>query len=122
MSMGSRSKEVTMTRLAIRISAVLSLAALAGAAACTQNAFTPVAITTSDALVAGCQKVGDVDAKTTTASPDVNDELTEAARRQGANYVLLASEGARSGAAYRCETPSAPGSSSLTPGSSGSSK
>ena len=111
-----------MTRFPIRIAAGMSLAFLAVTAACTQNAFTPVAITTNDAVVAGCQKVGDVDAKTTTASPDINDELTEAARRQGANYVLLASEGARSGAAYRCATPSAPGSSSLTPGSSGSSK
>ncbi len=102
-----------MTRLALRISAVLSLAALAGAAACTQNAFTPVAITTSDALVSGCEKVGNVDAKTTTASLDVNDALTTAARKEGANYVLIASDGARAGTAYRCATPS-PGAAPAT--------
>jgi len=111
-----------MTRFPVRVGAVVSLALLAGTAACTQNAFTSVAITTNEALVAGCQKVGQVDAKTTTASPDVNDELTAAARREGANYVVLASEGARTGAAYRCETPSAPGASSMTPGSASSSK
>ncbi|HYK42053.1 MAG TPA: hypothetical protein VE007_06655 [Thermoanaerobaculia bacterium] len=107
-----------MTRLSVRIGAVLSLAALAGTAACTQNAFTPVSITTTEAVVAGCQKVGQIDAKTTTASPDVNDELTAAARKQGANYVVLASEGARTGVAYRCQTPTAPGAASMTPGSS----
>jgi hypothetical protein len=107
-----------MTRYRFRIGAVLSLAALAGTAACTQNAFTPVAITTSEAVVAGCQKVGQVDAKTTTASPDVNDELTAAARRERANYVVIASEGARTGVAYRCETPTAPGAAAMTPGSS----
>jgi hypothetical protein len=91
---------------------MVTLVALAGTAACSQNAFTPVSITTSDQLVASCEKVGPVTAKTTTASPDVNDELTLAARKQNANYVLIAAAGAREGTAYRCSMPGAAAASS----------
>jgi hypothetical protein len=95
-----------MHRTVSRLGVMVSLVALAGTAACAQNAFTPVSITTSDQLVSSCQKVGTVTAKATTASPDVNGELTLAARKQNANYVLVASDGAREGTAYRCTTPS----------------
>jgi len=94
-----------MQRTVSRLGVMVSLVALAGTAACAQNAFTPVAITTSDQLVSSCQKVGTGTAKTTTASLDVNEELSLAAKKQNANYVLVASEGAREGTAYRCTTP-----------------
>lgn len=101
-----------MHRTVSRLGVMVSLVALAGTAACAQNAFTPVAITTSDQLVSSCEKVGTVTAKTSTTSPDVNEELTLAARKQNANYVLVASDGAREGTAYRCTTPGAAAASS----------
>jgi len=94
-----------MQRTVSRLGVMVSLVALAGTAACAQNAFTPVAITTSEQLVSSCQKVGTVTAKTSNASSDVNEQLTLAARKQDANYVLVASDGAREGTAYRCTTP-----------------
>ena len=88
---------------------VRSLAAtllIAGAAACSTNASLPVGgVTTSESIVAGCQKVGDVNAGDSTAPADVNTTLSNEARSKGANYVLIASDGARQGTAYRCEAP-----------------
>jgi hypothetical protein len=83
------------------LSLVLAVAALGGFAACTSN--TDVGVTTSEALVAGCQKVGDVSVKEQTTPQQARVELSDAARHQGANYVLVASDDARTGAAYRCE-------------------
>jgi hypothetical protein len=82
-------------------SLVLAAAALAGLAACAST--TDVGVTTSEALVAGCQKVGDVSVEEQTTPQQARVELSDAARHQGANYVLVASDDARTGAAYRCE-------------------
>lgn len=101
-----------MRRTVSRVGVMLALVTLGGTAACSQNAFTSVSITTSDQLVSSCEKVGPVTVKTTTATPDVNEELTVAARKQNANYVLVASQGAREGTAYRCTTPGAAAASS----------
>jgi hypothetical protein len=75
--------------------------------ACSQNAFEPVGVTKSDALVAGCEKVGDVTVAPKTPDNEVLDELSHAARSKGANYVVIPADGARAGAAYRCTQPSA---------------
>jgi hypothetical protein len=85
-----------------------SAALLVGtAAACSQNAFDPVRVTKSEAVVAGCQKVGDIAVNSKTPDNEVLEELSNAARSKGANYVVVAADGARSGSAYRCEMPSA---------------
>jgi hypothetical protein len=72
-------------------------------AACTQYA--DVSLTTTESLVAGCQKVADVSVKDSVAPADVNKLLSDEAREKGANYVLVASQGARTGAAYSCQGP-----------------
>ena len=76
---------------------------LVGTAACVQYA--DVGLTTSEAAVSGCQKVGDVAVKDATPAAEVHGALSNAARREGGNYVLLASDDARTGAAYKCEGP-----------------
>jgi hypothetical protein len=89
-----------MNRFPIRL---VAAALLVGAGACAPYA--DVGVTTSDALVSGCQKVGEVAAKDSTPNADVNRTLSDAARAQGANYVLVASDGARTGVAYSCQGP-----------------
>ncbi len=88
---------------------VRSLAAtllIAGAAACSMNSSLPEGgVTKSESLVSGCQKVGEVSAGDNTAPADVNTTLSNEARSKGANYVLISSDGARQGTAYRCEAP-----------------
>jgi hypothetical protein len=76
------------------------------AVACSQLNPHPVGITRSETLVAGCQKLGDVSVAPRTADGDVVSALTDQARAKGADYVLVPSDGARSGAAYRCQSPS----------------
>jgi hypothetical protein len=83
------------------LSLVLAAAAIPGLAACTST--TDVGLTTSESVVAGCQKVGDVSAREQTTPQQARLELSDAARHKGANYVLVASDEARTGAAYRCE-------------------
>jgi hypothetical protein len=90
-----------MKRFPSRILAAMVL--VGSAAACTQN--TEVGVTTSESVVAGCQKVGDVAVKDSTPPHEVNPALSDAARAKGANYVLVAPGGARTGTAYRCEMP-----------------
>ena len=86
----------------------LAVALLIGTAvACSQNAFETVGVTKSEAIVSGCQKVGDVAVDANTPDSKVSEELSDAARSKGANYVLVASDGARTGSAYRCGMPSA---------------
>jgi hypothetical protein len=86
----------------------LSVALLVGTAvACSQNAFEPVRVTKSDAVVAGCEKVGDIAVGAKTPDNEVIDELSSAARSKGGNYVVVPADGARTGAAYRCTQPSA---------------
>jgi hypothetical protein len=102
--------EVRMKRFLVRGLAVALL--IGTAVACSQNAFEPVRVTKTEAVVSGCEKVGDVTVNSKTPDNEVIDELSGAARGKGANYVLVASDGARSGSAYRCGMPSASGSAS----------
>ena len=86
-------------------SLALAVAAVAFAVACTASA--PVGITKSEALVAGCSKLGEVSVDKNVADGEVNAALVAQARKQNGNYVVIASDGARTGVAYRCTTPSA---------------
>jgi len=81
------------------LAAAISIAA----AACAP--YTNVGVTTSESLVSGCEKVGDVAVSSSTAPAEVNSALSDAARAKNANYVLVASDGARAGTAYRCTVP-----------------
>ena len=86
----------------------LVLAASIGiTAACSQlaNTNTPVSITSTESLVTGCQKVGDVAVDTQTPDVQVNMDLSDAARAKGGNYILVPAQGARTGVAYRCGMP-----------------
>jgi hypothetical protein len=62
-----------------------------------------IAFTTSESIVANCQKIGDIEAKST--AENAMTALADQAREKGANYVLLPSDGARTGTAYKCEVP-----------------
>jgi len=99
-----------MKRMSMGIFAAASV--LVGATACSQNSFESVAVTKSASAVAGCEKVAEVSAK-----PGVFDEsnaqtqLTRAAQAKGANTVLIASDNAEKGTAYRCSMPSVAGTS-----------
>jgi hypothetical protein len=66
---------------------------------------TPVGITKSDAMVAGCAKLGEVSIDKKTPDADVADALAKEARKQNGNYVVVAQDGAREGVAYRCTSP-----------------
>ncbi|MGE5276075.1 MAG: hypothetical protein ACM3SU_03690 [Acidobacteriota bacterium] len=83
----------------------LGFTLLIGSAACAP--YTSVGVTASESVVSGCQKVGDVAASPSAAPNEVNGALSDAARAKGANYVLVASDGARAGTAYRCSMPTA---------------
>jgi len=78
---------------------------IASAVACSQYATSTVGVTKSEAVVAGCQKVGEVTASASTPDSEVYESLEGKARSQGANYVLVPSDGARTGSAYKCESP-----------------
>jgi len=91
---------------------LLAAACCLAGAACTVNANRPVELTHDAALVAGCQKVEEVSVDPKFPQDQIDQELTDQARRKGANYVLIASEGSRSGTAYQCAMPGAGASSS----------
>jgi len=80
-----------------------SIASITSAAGCASSA--PVGITKSDAIVSGCQKIGDVAVDKKLREDQVNDALSAEARKQGANYVVVSEDGAHAGTAYRCSTP-----------------
>jgi len=82
------------------------VALIAAAAGCSLNATGPVGVTKDASLVAGCENLGDVAVSPNTRSEDVLYALSLKAKAKGANYVLVASDGAREGAAYRCQMPS----------------
>jgi hypothetical protein len=92
-----------MTRT--RLGSLAAAASLAAALGCSTYGAGPAGVTSSPSIVAGCQNVGDVAVAENTPPNEVNSALSDAARSKGANYVLVASDGARSGAAYRCEAP-----------------
>jgi hypothetical protein len=98
----------------------LAAASLAlGAAACSQHAFEPVSVTTSAAAVASCEKVGDIAAtKSNFDNADAETQMVRETRDKGANTLLVASDGASSGTAYRCSMPAVAASSQTgAPGS-----
>lgn len=86
-----------------RLGSLLALVSLASA--CASSA--PVGITKSEAIVAGCSKVGDVSVDKKVPEADLNNSLADEARRKGANYVVVGADGARTGTAYRCSQPPA---------------
>lgn len=87
------------------LSLAAALASLFSFGACLASS--TVGITKSEAMVAGCSKLGEVTVEKKVPEGDVNDALAAQARKQNANYVVVASDGARTGVAYRCTTPSA---------------
>lgn len=92
-----------MKRIAL---GALAAAALVGAAACSQNGFAPVAITTSPSVVASCEKIADIEvAAGRFDQTDVETQMTREVRSKGGNTVLVASEDSTTGTAYRCTTP-----------------
>jgi hypothetical protein len=84
----------------------LSLGVLiAATVACSQyKAGAPIRVVRNDADVASCQRVVEVNADRRTADGEVLSDIADKAREKGADTVLLA-QGARSGSAYRCESP-----------------
>ena len=103
-----------MKRIAI---ASLAAATLVGAAACSSNGFAPVAVTTSPSVVASCEKIADV---TVAAGrfdrTSVETQMTREVRNKGGNTVLVASENATTGTAYRCASPALTGEPKSKPG------
>lgn len=94
-----------MKRLSLGILATAALAI--GAAACSSNGFSSVAVTKDPSVVASCEKVADVKAKPGVFDEsDAQTQLTRAAQSKGANTVLLANDDANAGTAYRCSMPS----------------
>lgn len=95
-----------MKRFSLGILAAASLAV--GASACSSsNAFEGVAITKNPSVVASCEKVADVSAKPGNFdNTDTTTQLTREVHRKGANTLLVASDDADKGTAYRCAMPS----------------
>jgi hypothetical protein len=80
--------------------------------ACAQNGFQPIAVTKDPAVVASCQKIDDLKIEDVKADEKLSDveaqqHLTIMARDKGANYLLISSDNARQGTAYRCSMPPA---------------
>lgn len=98
---------------------LLGTVAVVFGGACASNGFESVAIARDASVVASCQKVdevkvGDVKADEKLSDMEAERMLVQQARSKGANYVLIASEAAREGEAYRCNMPAdgtRPGSS-----------
>jgi hypothetical protein len=94
---------------------LIFLSAMAAAlvvGACVKNGFEPVAVTKDPSVVASCQKIDDVKIENVKADEKVSDVeaqqyLTNMAREKGANYLLITSDDARQGTAYRCSMPPA---------------
>ncbi len=84
---------------------VLAAAGLA-AAACSKNAFEPMALTRDASAVAGCEKIADLQAVPGTFdNTDAQAQLEREAREKGANTVLISDSEGRTGVAYRCTMP-----------------
>ena len=87
---------------------LLAAASVAAAAGCSQNAFEPIAVTENASVVASCEKVADISVVPGRFdNSDAALQLQRRAREKGANTLLVASEDATSGVAYRCAMPSA---------------
>src|ERR1700730_2150367 len=91
-------KEVIMKRIVWSLAVGTLIAIGAG---CSLNAGGQVGVTKEASLVAGCENVGEVSVSPSTRNEDVVLVLSSRARAKGANYVLVAADGAREGSAYR---------------------
>jgi hypothetical protein len=98
--------EAIMKRIAWTLAVAALMAITLG---CSLNATGQVGVTKDASLVAGCEKLGEVSASASTRSEDVAYDLSQRAQAKGANYVLIAADGAREGSAYRCGLPSSSG-------------
>jgi hypothetical protein len=95
-----------------RIAWSLAVAALIAVTfGCSLNAARQVGVTKEASLVAGCENLGEVSVSPSTRNEDVVLDLSARARAKGANYVLVAADGAGEGSAYRCGMPSSSGAS-----------
>ena len=95
-----------------RIAWVLAVSALVAVTfGCSLNAVRQVGVTKDASLVAGCENLGEVSVSPSTRNEDIVLDLSARARAKGANYVLVAADGAREGSAYRCGMPSTSGAS-----------
>ena len=98
-----------MKRISLGLVAAAGLAL--GAAACSQNSFGTVAVTKDPSAVSGCEKVGEIEAKSGRFDESsAETQLTRIAQSKGANTVLVANDasakGSATGTAYRCSMPS----------------
>ncbi|MEO8190937.1 MAG: hypothetical protein ABI682_11405 [Acidobacteriota bacterium] len=91
----------------------LSLASgllLLAAARCASTASSDsVTITKNEAAVSNCSRVAQVDVPSGMPDTGRNFALADAAHRGGGNTVLVTSDDARTGVAYRCNQPSLAG-------------
>ena len=93
-----------MKRMSMGILAAALLAT--GATACSQNGFTPIAVTKDPSVVSSCEKVADVKARPGVFDDsDVQTQLQREASSHGANTILLASDNPNKGTAYKCSMP-----------------
>ena len=102
---------------------LIALVAAAGVTvtgcAATQKGFEPIAMTRDSSVVAGCEKVADLQARPGTFdNTDAETQLQRAAREKGANTVLVSDADAGAGVAYRCAMPSVTSTSPAPGGSS----
>jgi len=101
-----------MKRYSLLFLSVMTAALVVMLGACAQNGFQPVAVTKDASVVANCQKIDDVKVQDIKANEKVSDieaqqHLTNMARAKGANYLLITSDDARQGTAFRCSVPAA---------------
>ena len=101
-----------MKKISLGLVAAAGLAL--GAAACSQNSFGTVAVTKDASAVSGCEKLGEIEARSGHFDESsAQTQLTRIAQSKGANTVLVASDaaekGTATGTAYRCSMPSMAG-------------
>ncbi len=92
-----------MKRLSLSLA---SAALLLASARCAINASDSVSITKNSEAISSCSRVAQVDVPSGIPDNGRNFALAEAAHRGGANTVLVTSDEARTGVAYRCGSPS----------------
>ena len=77
-----------------------------GAVGCSQNGFQSIAMTKDPSVVSSCEKIADVKARPGAFDDsDVEKQLQREASSRGANTILLASDNATKGTAYKCSMP-----------------
>jgi hypothetical protein len=93
-----------MNRLSIGVLAAAALAT--GAVACSSSGFNSIAMTKDPSVVSSCEKIADIKARPGTFDDsDVEKQLQREASSRGANTILLASDNANKGTAYKCSMP-----------------